>query len=600
MRITANGLLGRGYAGLLGAIGRYIGSVPRARRLAGLPDPTRRESPIELWNEDRVVHEIRARQRANLPLAPSKVPPKLRSAAVDHCGSWRNAIEMAGLDYHATRLHSVPLSRDEVLERLRAAARANRRGVGSSGISRLLQRGARRLFGSIRNAVIAAGLEPTAVLRRVILARQDIPDELRRLARERPDMTLSELGHTKSGYAAIKYYGRLSIALARAGIQGWPRSTRRTAPPRDDLLPVLRLRHRRGDSLRLEDVTREHQRLVDVARERFGSWRAALKAAGVPVPGPKRRRWSREEILQEIRRRHHRGEPLDAIRIYVGLRQDARIYFGDWPSAVAAAGLDYEALRHRKWDRRKLFAAMRASARAGRTGVGPHGFIKQKLAVEAQAQFGSLRAAIIAAGLDPARVLRRQPRTVEELAADLRRMARKRPRMTMTQLHHTAEGSTLVNHFGSLTAALDALGIRGWPRRLRSPLPSRDELLAALRRRHQRAASMRQDATEHDDGRLRKAAAKHFGTWRAAMAAAGLGALVSHRPVWTDATILAALKARHARGAPMNASIVKQEEPRLASAVANHFGSMSRALRAARLPAPAPLPPSRRRRRRGS
>lgn len=81
---------------------------------------------------------------------------------------------------------------------------------------------------------------------------------------------------------------------------------------------------------------------------------------------------------------------------------------------------------------------------------------------------------------------------------------------------------------------------------------------------------------------------KHFGNWRAAMKAAGLESLVGRR-TWTKAQIVAGLKARHARGAALNMSIVEREEPSLAIAVANHFGNMRKGLLAAKLPVPARL-----------
>jgi len=147
--------------------------------------------------------------------------------------------------------------------------------------------------------------------------------------------------------------------------------------------------------------------------------------------------------------------------------------------------------------------------------------------------------------------------------------------------------------FGTLPAALHALGIRGWPRRLRWPLPEPHEVLAAIRRRYRRGDSMRQLAVWRGERRIVKGAVKHFGTWRAAMKAAGLGSLVG-RPTWTKAKIVAGLKARYARGAALNMSIVENEEPSLAIAAANHFGNMRRALLAAKLPVPARLRTTRR------
>ena len=254
-------------------------------------------------------------------------------------------------------------------------------------------------------------------------------------------------------------------------------------------------------------------------------------------------------------------------------------------TAVETAGPEVGVLRRQKWDRPKVIAALRAVARSGLRGIGPGGGISGALAQQARELFGSLRAAVVAAGLDPARVLYRVHRTDRELAAELRQAARDSPEMTLSQLHRSSLGGAAIKRFGTLPAALAALGIRGWPRRLRSPLPEPGAVLAAIRRRHERGDSLRQRAVERAEPGIVTGAQKHFGTWRAAMKAAGLESLVG-RPTWTKAQIVAGLRARHARGAALNMSIVEREEPSLAIAAVNHFGNMRKALLAAKLPVP--------------
>jgi hypothetical protein len=141
--------------------------------------------------------------------------------------------------------------------------------------------------------------------------------------------------------------------------------------------------------------------------------------------------------------------------------------------------------------------------------------------------FGSVQAAIAAAGCDPTRVQRRQRRTDLQIADELRRLAGAHPSMALTELHASHVGLAAKARHGTLHAALAAVGIRNWPRRRRHQLPSRTELLEVLQRRHARGDPMGQNHIVASKPRLVKAAYKHFGTWRAAMTAAGLGSNVT-------------------------------------------------------------------------
>ena len=84
-------------------------------------------------------------------------------------------------------------------------------------------------------------------------------------------------------------------------------------------------------------------------------------------------------------------------------------------------------------------------------------------------------------------------------------------------------------HFGSWQRALDASGLSAlgganMPRRL--PSLWSEDVVRLLKARHLAGARMTSHAAKHDDRRLLKAVLKNFGSWRRAMEAAGLGALV--------------------------------------------------------------------------
>lgn len=109
-------------------------------------------------------------------------------------------------------------------------------------------------------------------------------------------------------------------------------------------------------------------RLTSAAIRYFGSWRAAVEAAGIDYAGVaavgRRRRaekitkWTRESILEEIHRLYGIGEDLTSTNVrrkYLSLYATARRkdHFGSWANALAEAGIDYAALKKAARARRR-------------------------------------------------------------------------------------------------------------------------------------------------------------------------------------------------------------------------------------------------------
>ena len=100
--------------------------------------------------------------------------------------------------------------------------------------------------------------------------------------------------------------------------------------------------------------------LYAAAKDKFGSWKVAVDAAGVPLALASRyshhKNWTDEKVLREIRKRARRGESLafsdakaeDGPLVNAGVRR-----FYSWREAVTQAGEDYE--KHLKnWERDSL------------------------------------------------------------------------------------------------------------------------------------------------------------------------------------------------------------------------------------------------------
>jgi hypothetical protein len=93
--------------------------------------------------------------------------------------------------------------------------------------------------------------------------------------------------------------------------------------------------------------------LYAAAGRQFGSWRAALDAAGLPLPT----QWTPERVLAAIRHRHRQqmhvtGEWRENSHLF----QAAIVHFGSWPDAVRASGVPCEP----RWTRERVITSLKA------------------------------------------------------------------------------------------------------------------------------------------------------------------------------------------------------------------------------------------------
>src|SRR5690606_14807227 len=89
--------------------------------------------------------------------------------------------------------------------------------------------------------------------------------------------------------------------------------------------------------------------------------------------GVMRRKWSKEAVIEEIRRRHSAGLSLgynDTVADDEALVGAARRWFGSWYAAVEAAGFDSEEYKNKRepkmrWDKATLLAEIKRYAEQG-------------------------------------------------------------------------------------------------------------------------------------------------------------------------------------------------------------------------------------------
>jgi hypothetical protein len=156
LEVTVANLIAAGGQTLVHAISHF-GGLRRLRPIAGLPH-RRKGSRQSVLGRDAVIAEIRGRHEEGLSVASSRVPPTLQYAGRCHFGTWKDALEAAGLSYEHIRLWR-SYTDDELFEMLRSLARRSplltvlglqRHRIGSTLFAR---------FGSVEAAARLAGID---------------------------------------------------------------------------------------------------------------------------------------------------------------------------------------------------------------------------------------------------------------------------------------------------------------------------------------------------------------------------------------------------------------------------------------------------------
>jgi hypothetical protein len=312
--------------------------------------------------QKRIVNRIQTLHRANVPLNLSAVrrhhPDLLQQVmTLKHFRGWRKAVEAAGLSYR--ELHT------ELLD----------------------------------HCVCALCGEELLVLNGHLLAKHGVTEE--QYCRKFPNETTM----------ADKMRAAKTGALRRA--PHWERLW-----SREYLIDYLIYKHERGENLSPWTLYRREPAVHANAKKYFGSYRAAIEAAGLDYQEVRvielTEQWTPAKVLDRIRKLH-RQRPLTStgdIR-----RRDSRLYdrchhyFGGVVPAIEAAGIPYVQLtarRFRRWTKPIIIRTIQVLGNSGsslrKTDLPSHlDGQADKLLAAAVECFGSWDGAVRAAGIVPGR-----------------------------------------------------------------------------------------------------------------------------------------------------------------------------------------------------
>lgn len=295
----------------------------------------------------QVLKRIRELAGRGRPLARARVHTGLSDAGIRIFGSWDDALRAAGEDPLDHRLLG-GWTRESILVRVKEVAQDAPMGDRRAFLEQpRLYALAMREFGSWSRALEAAGHDPT-----------DHRDE-RYWTLDQAEAWVRDRHKAGASFRASATPGGVTQFVARETGQTWvefveslgipyPPYARREPWTDAEVIEKIRARSQRGAQLNMKHIIEDGDNaLVRQAGLRFGSWDAALSAAGVdPNQVRLKRPWTREDVVEAIRDRHARGLPLLQERV---TEEDRRIVVAagklwprprPWLRALRAAGID--------------------------------------------------------------------------------------------------------------------------------------------------------------------------------------------------------------------------------------------------------------------
>ena len=430
---------------LMNAAQKFFGDWESALSAAGF-DPVLCRLKKNIYDSpEKVIETLQDRQARGLPLNHGTINQEecdLEGKMYQYFGSWDDALLAAGIDPNSVSLQRRRYhGEDDVIEAIHDRAENGLPLKAKSLVSGdhadwTLRLHAIRYFGSWYDALAAAGFDETEIreIRNIRFPhKESVIEHIQKLDREGHPLYHSAIRPDSAFRKATReYFGTYERALSASGISPDRAKTpgiRRKYPDHDSVIGEIQKRLRQKKSLNTTKIQKGPESdlaLSASGRELFGSWDAALAAAGIDpestAPVRPVKYSTTEEVRAEILARKKRGNSLNTTRVQKGKESDAtlfrsaRRYFGSWDAALEAAGIDPATTGHptrRKYPDAES-VAMEIKSRVKRSLPINHAAVAKgkshadsALVMAAKRYLGNWDNALKLAGIDPAEVRKR-------------------------------------------------------------------------------------------------------------------------------------------------------------------------------------------------
>ncbi|MGG0334776.1 hypothetical protein [Priestia aryabhattai] len=327
------------------------------------------------WTPEMVRHEIRRFYKKGEELTPENVKGKygkLYYAAIKHCGSWKSAVNGAGLVYE--NLVEQHWTAEEVIKEIKNLHKKGEDLSTKTIQSKLksLHDAGYRYFGSWKKACEELGIE---IKTNIKWNKEKILEEIKKFHERGESLHTRNVQRKYNPLlkAAKRYYNTWETAVSLAGFnyeevkrngrEEGSKLISQYAQLRDNnedfiieqreiIVKEIQALYKENNMLLYGDIIKINSGLITKMRKYFGSIGTAMSEAGINYDEIKKqkakRKWTTETIKSEILRIKENSEPLNVSYIIKNHRQLYRAtvnYLESWGNALSLLGIDYQKIK---------------------------------------------------------------------------------------------------------------------------------------------------------------------------------------------------------------------------------------------------------------
>ncbi len=281
----------KNHGGLYNASRKLFGSWGNAITSSGFDYDLIKK--VTKWTPELIIERIKELKKNNESLANSEIRIKyatLRAAAMAKFGSWKKAVEAAGLDYDQINLrsHEEKWDKEKIIIRITLIYKEGG-DISDSHLKKfnnsLLKAGINH-FGNWRNAVEASGIDYNLVLKCVPYKwnKNNVIDEIKRLAAIGEELTDTNISknHAKLYGGIMVNFSNLKSAVNCAGFDyNLISHFKQNYWSKEKIIEQIIQLHKELVQLNDSDIARTNGDLRSIAIKYFGSWRNAINSSGL-------------------------------------------------------------------------------------------------------------------------------------------------------------------------------------------------------------------------------------------------------------------------------------------------------------------------------